>query len=302
MRSLPRRDAEPPSLLEGIIRRLRDLAGVPEAEGTLRQTIDELIEESDADEARTLSPEEKTLLVNAMSFGELRVDDVMIPRSDIRGVPVTASLTETVNAMRDARHTRLIVYGTNLDDVLGIVHIKDILDFWGDGVDFVLESVVRPVLIVPPSMRVVELLLEMRANHRHLAVVVDEFGGTDGLVTVEDLVTELVGDVGDEHGRPVAARLVDRPDGSLDVDGRLDLEDLEAHLGVTLLGEDERDEADTVAGLIFALLERIPARGEKVEHPTGMIFEVLEADPRRIKRVRVHRPKSESAPEDVASA
>lgn len=302
MRSLPRRDAEPPSLLEGIIRRLRDLAGVPEAEGTLRQTIDELIEESDADEARTLSPEEKTLLVNAMSFGELRVDDVMIPRSDIRGVPVTASLTETVKAMRDARHTRLIVYGTNLDDVLGIVHIKDILDFWGDGGEFVLEAVVRPVLIVPPSMRVVELLLEMRANHRHLAVVVDEFGGTDGLVTVEDLVTELVGDVGDEHGRPVAARLVDRPDGSLDVDGRLDLEDLEAHLGVTLLGEDERDEADTVAGLIFALLERIPARGEKVEHPTGMIFEVLEADPRRIKRVRVHRPKSEAAPEDVASA
>lgn len=285
-----RREEEVPSILGGFVRRLRELAGMPEQEGSLRQTLDELIEEAEADRDRPFSPEERALLVNALSFGDLRVDDVMIPRSDIRAISITAGLKEVVAALCDAGHTRLIVYKDNLDDVVGLVHIKDLLVFWGDGEAFNLAKLVRPVLVVPPAMRVFELLIEMRATNRHMAVVVDEFGGTDGLVTVDDLVTELVGEVGDERGRDGMPMLIARPDGTIDVDGRLELEDLEEHLARRLLDDDERDEADTVAGLIFALVDRVPARGERVLHPSGVAFEVLDADPRRIKRVRVHPP------------
>ncbi len=295
MRPLPRRDGPAPSLLEGLLRRLRELALGAEQEGSLRRTLEELVEESEGDERRRLSPEERELLQRALAFGELEVADIMVPRSDIKAVPLGASLAEVVRAMREAGHSRLLVYRDSLDDVVGIVHLKDLLAYWGDGAEFVLERIVRQVPVVPPSMRVVELLLELRTSRQHLAVVVDEFGGTDGLVTLEDVVSELVGEIADERAEAGASRIVERPDGTLEVDGRLDLEELEERLGFRLLGEDERDEADTVAGLIFALVDRVPARGEVVAHPSGVRFEVLDADPRRIKRLRVHRPPAGEA-------
>ncbi len=290
MRPLPRRDGPPPSLLDGLLRRLRELALGPEQEGSLRRTLEEIIEETEGGAQRLLSEEERALVQRALAFGELEVADIMVPRSDIKAVPVDASLAEVVAAMREAGHSRLLVYRDTLDDVVGIVHLKDLLDYWGDGAEFVLERIVRQVPVVPPSMRVLELLLELRTSRQHLAVVVDEFGGTDGLVTLEDVVGELLGEIADERATRAAPQLVERPDGTLDVDGRLDLEELEERLGLRLLGEDERDEADTVAGLIFALVDRVPARGELVEHPSGVRFEVLDADPRRIKRVKVYRP------------
>lgn len=290
MRPPPRRESPPASLLEGIVRRLRELAlGIGE-EGSLRRTLEEIIEETEGGARRQLSGEERDLVQRALAFGELEVADIMVPRSDVKAVPVEASLAEVVEAMRAARHTRLLVYRQTLDDVVGIVHLKDLLDFWGDGKSFVLERVVRQVPVVPPSMRVLELLLELRTSRQHLAVVVDEFGGTDGLVTLEDVVSELLGEIADEQAGLGPPQLVERADGALEVDGRLDLEELEAHLGLELLSADERDEADTVAGLIFALVDRVPARGELVEHPSGVRFEVLDADPRRIKRVCVRRP------------
>jgi len=290
VRPLPRRDGPPPSLLDGLLRRLRELALGPEQEGSLRRTLEEIIEETEGGAQRLLSEEERALVQRALAFGELEVADIMVPRSDIKAVPVEASLAEVVAAMREAGHSRLLVYRDTLDDVVGIVHLKDLLDYWGDGAEFVLERIVRQVPVVPPSMRVLELLLELRTSRQHLAVVVDEFGGTDGLVTLEDVVGELLGEIADERATRAAPQLVERPDGTLDVDGRLDLEELEERLGLRLLGEDERDEADTVAGLIFALVDRVPARGELVEHPSGVRFEVLDADPRRIKRVKVYRP------------
>jgi CBS domain containing-hemolysin-like protein len=271
------------------LRRLRELALGPEQEGSLRRTLEEILEETEGGERRRLSEEERALVQRALSFGELEVADIMVPRSDIKAVPVEASLAEVVAAMRTAGHSRLLVYRQTLDEVIGIVHLKDLLDYWGDGADFVLERIVRQVPVVPPSMRVLELLLELRTSRQHLAVVVDEFGGTDGLVTLEDVVSELLGEIADERAAQRTPQLVERPDGTLEVDGRLDLEELEERLGLRLLGEDERDEADTVAGLIFALVDRVPARGEVVEHPSGVRFEVLDADPRRIKRVSVRR-------------
>jgi len=300
LRPLPRRNGPPPSLLEGLLRRLRELALGPEQEGSLRRTLEEILEETEGGERRRLSEEERALVQRALSFGELEVADIMVPRSDIKAVPVEASLAEVVAAMRTAGHSRLLVYRQTLDEVIGIVHLKDLLDYWGDGADFVLERIVRQVPVVPPSMRVLELLLELRTSRQHLAVVVDEFGGTDGLVTLEDVVSELLGEIADERAAQRTPQLVERPDGTLEVDGRLDLEELEERLGLRLLGEDERDEADTVAGLIFALVDRVPARGEVVEHPSGVRFEVLDADPRRIKRVSVRRAPADEAGGDLA--
>lgn len=291
MRQLARREPQPPSLMESLIRRVRDLAwrGDHEESG-LRDALEELIAEAEEEGATALSEEERELVRNAIGFGELRVDDVMIPRADIKGVEVSAPLREVVRAMQEASHSRLLVYRDNLDDVLGIVHIKDLLPFWGDGESFSLEKVMRPVLVVPPSMRVLDLLLEMRATRSRMAVVIDEFGGTDGLVSIEDLVEELVGELEDEHERAAQPQLVENPDGTIDADGRLDLEELEEKLGLPLLEEEERDEADTLGGLIFTLADRVPGRGEIVRHPSGLEFEVLDADPRRIKRVRIRRP------------
>lgn len=300
MRPAPRRDGPPPSLLEGLLRRIRELAFGPEQEGSLRRTLEEILEETEGGEDRLLSPEERALVQRALAFGELEVADIMVPRSDIKAVPVEASLAEVVAAMRAAGHSRLLVYRDTLDEVIGIVHLKDLLDYWGDGAAFVLERIVRQVPVVPPSMRVLELLLELRTSRQHLAVVVDEFGGTDGLVTLEDVVSELLGEIADERAAQKSPQLVERPDGSLEVDGRLDLEELEERLGLQLLAEDERNEADTVAGLIFALVDRVPARGEVVEHPSGLRFEVLDADPRRIKRVCVRRPNAGEAGGELA--
>lgn len=294
MKQLAKRQQEAPTLLETLVRRVRELAGRGEPEGGLREHLEELIEEAEEEEQQQLTEQERALLLNALSFGELRVDDVMIPRADIQGVPVAAGLGEVVAAMQTAAHTRLLVYRETLDDVLGIVHLKDLLPFWGDGAEFALERVMRPVLVVPPSMRVIDLLLEMRDTQLHMAVVVDEFGGTDGLVTIDDLVEEIVGELRDEHDKAKAPELVEQGDGVIDADARVDLEDLEKRLGFQLLDEEDRDEVDTLAGLIFTLMDRVPAKGEIVRHPSGLEFEILDADPRRIKRVRI-RPVEHAA-------
>ncbi len=177
-----------------------------------------------------------------------------------------------------------------------MVHIKDLLPYWGDGVDFALERIMREVLFVPPSMRVLDLLLQMRDTGVHMAIVVDEYGGTDGLATIEDLVEEIVGEIQDEHDKILPARIIELPDGALEADGRVEVEELEARLGLRLLEPERREDVDTLAGLIFTLLDRVPARGEVVRHPAGLEFEVLDADPRRIKRLRILRVEPAPSP------
>ncbi len=298
MRQLPAsgRDA---SLLHGLFTRLRDLTGRRNGEGhSLRETLEELIEEDVGEQRRDraeFSDEERTLLLNALSFGELQVRDVMVPRSDIQAVEVDADLASVVGAMREAMHTRLPVFRRNLDDVIGMIHIKDMLPFWGDGEEFKLERIVRDVLFVPPSMRVLDLLLQMRDTAIHMAIVVDEYGGTDGLATIEDLVEEIIGEIQDEHDKILPPQLLEVGEGVFEADGRIELEELEQRLGLELLDPERREDVDTLGGLLFMLLDRVPARAEIVRHPAGVEFEVLDADPRRIKRVRIVR-QSRSAP------
>lgn len=296
MRQLARQPETSPSLLEGLLRRLRELASGESSNGGLRETLEDLLEEEEAGKgAEQFTADERELLLNALSFGELRVDDVMVPRGDIKAIELGSSLAEIVAAMRAAGHSRLLVYRETLDDVVGLVHIKDLLPFWGDGGAFELARVMRPVPVVPPSMRVLDLLLEMRKRHAHMAAVVDEFGGTDGLVTVEDLVVEILGEIHDEHSPEEPPQLVRRPDGSLEADARVEIDEVEEQLDCRLLTEDERDEVDTLGGLVVTLADRIPDIGDIVPHPAGLVFHVLDADPRRIKRLLIRRADPDRA-------
>lgn len=268
---------------------LRRMGFVRNGEGSVREALDELIEDAGSEDEEPLGEDERMLLANILSLRDRSVEDVMVPRADIIAVEAEASLSEVIELMTNSGHSRLPVYRETLDDAIGMVHIKDVLAWRGRDSEFRLAKLVRRVLFVAPSMQVLQLLLEMRASRSHMALVIDEFGGVDGLVTIEDLVEEIVGEIADEHDRgeePTVNRL---PDGSLDADARLSLEALEAQVGPVLTNE-ECDEIDTVGGLVVSLAGRVPIRGELIRHSSGLEFEVVEADPRRVRRVRVRQP------------
>ena len=242
------------------------------------------------------------MLANLLKFGELRVGDVMVPRGDIVGVDEDTPLKELIARFREAQHSRLPVYRETLDDPTGLVHIKDVLSLLtiaSDGVlqvpDTPIASIKRDIIFVPPSMPARDLLLKMQTTHIHLALVIDEYGGTDGLVSMEDLVEEIVGDIDDEHDIEEAPQLRKLDDGAFEADARLDLEDFKEKSGIDLAPADSNEEIDTLGGLVVSLIGRVPERGEIIPHPSGYEFEILEADPRRLKRLRVRRRNGAAA-------
>jgi len=251
------------------------------------------------------------LVSHARAFQDLRIGDVMKPRADIVAVDRSSSFTELVARFVEAEHSRMPVYRETLDDPVGVVHVKDVFKLLArkarrpkpdDQVLSGRHNLVRPVLYVPASMRASELMGQMRAKRTHLALVIDEFGGTDGLVTLEDLLEMLVGDIDDEHDEAEDQNghaIVADGEGWI-VDGRTPLEELEAAIGhgVDLAPPDLDEEIDTVAGLVNALAGRVPRRRESIDHPGGFMIEVLSADPRRVKRVRVHRVARSAQPQD----
>src|SRR5579875_1149960 len=251
----------------------------------LREALGELIEETDA-AAAEIDPQERALLANILKLHDLTAADVKVPRADIVAVDHTLSLDELLQNMSKEAHSRIPVYRETLDDVIGMVHVKDVLAWWGRKADFQIAKVLRPVLFIVPSMRVPDLLLKMRATRHHLALVVDEFGGIDGLVTIEDLVEEIVGEIEDEHDIEAGPMLEESTGGTLVADGRVPIDVFEARVGA-VLGAEEREDIETLGGLVFALAGRVPARGEVITHPSGIQFEVIDADSRRIKRLRV---------------
>lgn len=267
----------------GLIGWVRRKLGGRNGADALRETIEELIEQEHGDD----SPETDELIMfrNVLRLRHLAARDVMVPRADIAAVAIDTSLADLVAQMSGTAHSRMPVYRNNLDDVIGMIHIKDVLDCWGSSEPFRISNLVRRVLFVAPSMPILELLLQMRASRIHMALVVDEFGGIDGLITIEDLVEEIVGEIEDEHDEAPPA-VMERPDGSYLVDARVEIEDFEGRVG-RFLSDAERDDIDTLGGLVFSIADRIPSRGEVIRHDTGIEFEVLDADPRRIKRLRV---------------
>jgi CBS domain containing-hemolysin-like protein len=272
-------------------------------EESLRHTIEELIEESErADqEGATIGTHERVMLANILHLRHLTAYDVMVPRADIVAAQVDSSLDDLIEVMSRKGHSRLPIYRDNLDDIVGLVHIKDVLAHVKGKRAFRLSRITREVLFVAPSMPVLDLLLEMRLTRVHMALVVDEFGGIDGLVTIEDLVEEIVGEIEDEHDVVEEPKLIERPDGSLVADARMPIEAFEDRVGPVLTDEEREEDIDTLGGLLFVLADRVPGRGELIVHPSGISFEVMEADPRRVKRLRIRnlppRPPDET-PDD----
>jgi magnesium and cobalt transporter len=285
-----------------LLDRLRQMLG-RQPEHSLRESIAELVQEAAdeqvvAGEQPELDRQERALIANVLRLRETTADDVMVPRADIVAMRVDVTLEQALQQIRAEGHSRLPVYREQLDDLVGMVHIKDVYAYVGRPEAFSLEAVLRRPLMVAPQMPVLDLLLQMRQQRMHLALVIDEYGGVDGLVTIEDLVETIVGDIADEHDEVQAAMVVERPDGALDINARLPVEEFEHRVG-PVLSEDERDaDIDTVGGLVFTLAGRVPAKGEVISHPSGIEFRVLDADPRQIRRLRVRRadqPATEAA-------
>ena len=239
-----------------------------------------------------ISDSARDLVDHAQAFQRIRVEDVMTPRADVVALDVTTSLDETLRQFAESEHSRMPIYREALDDPLGVVHIKDLVKLLIPGAALppepVLEHLRREALYVPASMRAADLLVRMQGSRIHMALVIDEFGGTDGLVTLEDLLEAVVGEIDDEHDVEAAPDLVTRP-GGWEADARTPLEKLELAVGHALSPEDQEEEIDTVGGLVATVAGRLPRRGEVITHPAGLEFEVIDADPRRIKRVRVRR-------------
>jgi CBS domain containing-hemolysin-like protein len=254
---------------------------------TLRETIEELIEESATKADTPIGEEEGALLRNILKLRNLTAYDVMVPRADIAAVPIDVTLPDLVRVMSNKGHSRLPVYRETLDDVVGVVHIKDVLNCLTGERPFELKEIVRELLFVAPSMRALDLLLQMRLSRIHMALVVDEFGGIDGLTTIEDVVEEIVGEIEDEHAIDTGPKMLARPDGSLIADARTTIEEFEQRVGPVLSDAEREQDIDTLGGLVVTLTGHVPTRGETIAHPSGIVFEVIDADPRRIKRLRV---------------
>ncbi|WP_142849392.1 hemolysin family protein [Telmatospirillum sp. J64-1] len=276
--------ADDPSLVESFRGWLRSLRRGRNGD-TVRDTLEELIEER-AEAEIPIDEQERLLLGNILHLRDLNVSDVMVPRADIVAVELKTPFDDLVATFATAGHSRLPVYRGTLDDAIGMVHIKDVLALVHSEKPFVLSRILRKVLFVSPSMRVMDLLVEMRLKRTHLALVVDEYGGIDGLVSIEDLVEQIVGEIEDEHDGEEEPELRIRADGVIEADARTPIEEFEERVG-RLFPEEEVEDVDTLGGLVFALAGRVPARGELIPHSSGLEFEVVDADPRRIKRLRV---------------
>lgn len=280
------------------------LAMRPRKEDHLRDAIEELIssEEPTAQQAGGVATHERKLISNVLELRDISVLDIMVPRADIQAISITISSEELLRILADKPHSRLPVYKGDLDNIIGVLNMKDIFVKLATGNDINIEAMMREPMVVSPAMRVMDLILHMRQSKVHMAFVVDEFGGIDGLVTISDLIEAIVGEIDDEYDFEVLPQLIERPDGSAIADARYPIEDFEASFGNVFTEDEEREEVDTLGGLVTYLAGRVPMRGEIIRHPNGMEFDIIDADPRRITRLRVRNlpPKPATpAPADV---
>ena len=225
------------------------------------------------------------MLDNVIGFSSIEVEEAMVPRADIVAIPEKSSLNECIDQFRKAAHSRLPVYRGTLDEVIGMVHVKDILTFWNNDKDFILENIIRKVIISAPSSLISDLFQEMRRTKVHLSIVVDEHGGTDGLITIEDLLEEITGEIEDEHDTNFNRILNDNLDNSIIVDARIPIIELENYYSCKLINSSI--EVDTLGGLIFYYEKSVPEVGKSIKHSNGLIFEIIESDMRRIKKIKI---------------
>ncbi len=274
------------------------------ADGSLRRSIEELIGEgteptaTGTDELPELDRQERALIENVLHLRGKTVDDVMVPRADIVAMPDDVTLDAALDLVKREGHSRFPVFHDQLDNVVGTIHVKDLFAFVDRPASFTLREILREPLLVAPQVPVLDLLLQMRNLRTHLALVVDEYGGIDGLVSFEDLVETIVGDIADEHDEPAGDLMTRRADGTVDVDARMPIEDFELALAIPLRQDERLAEIDTVGGLVFNLAGRVPIRGEVITHPSGIAFRVTDADARQIRRLRASLPEPAAAPSE----
>lgn len=260
----------------------------PKQENTLREALEEYIDEANGEEEAydSTSIQERAILGNILKLRDIKVIDVMIPRADIVAIDEGISQDNLLNLLNERQFSRLPVYRENLDDVLGTVHIKDVLSALSQKKKINISEMITEIPIVSPSMHVLDLILEMRQNRRHMALVVDEYGGIDGLVTIGDVIEAIVGDLHDEHDNNKEPQISQNDDGSVTADARVDIDDFEALYG-TVFSDEEREESDTLGGIVCYIAGRVPDRGEILTHDNGTTFEVLDADPRRVSLLKI---------------
>lgn len=261
----------------------------------LRQSIAALVTESahltpQAHTTPELDRQERLIIMNVLRLRDITADDVMVPRADIAAMADNLSLENTLALMRQERHSRMPVYHDELDDVVGMIHVKDLMTQLDTPEKFNIQNILRQPLLIAPTIPVLDLLLQMRQRRTHMALVIDEYGSIDGLVTIENLIETIVGDISDEHDDPVTELWNERADGTIDLDARLTVLELEKRLGSILTESEKEAEIETVGGLVFRLAEHVPARGEVLTHPSGLEFRVMDADVRHILKLRMRIP------------
>jgi len=288
----------------------------------LRQSIQEVIEQHENTRDESLvRPEARSMMLNLLKFSDVRVDDIMVPRADIIAIEDQATINELLDIFSEANHSRIPIFKDTLDDPYGMVHIKDLMRWLTVGekatpakksnggkpansgrakrsrkapnrnTKIADTNIIREVLFAPPSMPATDLLLKMQSVHIHLAIVVDEYGGTDGLVSIEDVVEEIVGEISDEHDDDVDF-LVKTTNGNFIADARAPIDMVEGVLKIDLLPDEQDEDADTLGGFVFSMLGRVPVRGELIRHNSGVEFEIMQADARRVKRIKIHTQPS----------
>ena len=249
--------------------------------------INNIIDTSD-NYSRELTPEEKNMLNNVIGFGESRVEDCMVPRADIVGLELNTDVKDILKIFSDSNHSRIPVYKETLDNPIGMLHMKDLISVFSDKNfdDIDIEKFLREILFVPPSMKSRDLLVRMQTSRIHMALVIDEYGGTDGLVTIEDLIEEIIGEIEDELFEEDLDR-IKIYDNYIDTSARASIEEINDIVGKSLFTDDIDEEINTIGGLVFVLAGRVPQRGELINHPLGFEIEITDADSRRIKKVRL---------------
>lgn len=273
---------------QGFLSRLLRPFSRSKQDTSLREVIEEAIENGQPDEEidAVTANHERVLIGNILSLRDMSAVDVMVPRADVVAIDVDTPQQEFLALLSQKQNSRFPVYRGTLDEVVGTIHMKDILAALAVGKDIVISDYIRGVPIVSPAMPVLDLLVQMRETKKHMVLVVDEFGGIDGLVTIGDIIESIVGEIDDEYDDQKHPQILEHSDGSIIADGRVDIEDFEERFG-TLFTDEEREEVDTLGGLVFSIGGRVPARGEVLSHPTGMEFEIVDADPRRINRLKI---------------
>ena len=288
---------------DSIWRGLKSLIFGNEAEESLRDQLEEAIDRHEGDPAPDakgdLTPLERQMVRNLLHFGERDAGDVGVPRADIVAVEERTSFAHLVQIFAEAGHSRLPVYREKLDTIIGMVHIKDVFAILARGgpQPATIAALIREPLYVPMSRGALDVLADMRSKRVHLAIVLDEYSGTEGLVTIEDLVEEIVGEIEDEHDEAPQALLIPLDNGGWDADARAELEDAAEAIDERL-GEADSD-VDTLGGLAAVLAGHVPAIGERIVHPSGWTFEIIDADERRIHRLRLHPPAEQAALEEA---